>query len=81
MPTIHDFDGLKLCMYADDHAPPHFHILGPELHLRVALGSMEFMEPKRARKTLSKAVLAALDWAHSNRALLLERWSELNERD
>ena len=29
MPTIHRLDNSNLCIFADDHAPPHFHMLGP----------------------------------------------------
>ena len=29
MPTIQRLRNFKVCMYADDHDPPHFHVLGP----------------------------------------------------
>jgi len=32
MPTIQDFGGCKLQMFADDHNPPHFHIVAADWH-------------------------------------------------
>jgi len=35
MPTIQCFGAVKLCIYADDHRPPHFHIVGPDFQVLV----------------------------------------------
>jgi hypothetical protein len=35
MPTLQRFGAVPLRMYADDHYPPHFHIVGPKFQALV----------------------------------------------
>lgn len=37
MPTIQRFGAVVVRMYADDHAPPHFHIEAPDFEVLVRL--------------------------------------------
>jgi hypothetical protein len=37
MPEIVRLSNSKICMYADDHDPPHFHLRGPEWQASVDL--------------------------------------------
>jgi len=30
MPTLHRFGAVSVRIYADDHRPPHFHIVAPD---------------------------------------------------
>lgn len=76
MPTIIVINGLKLCMYVDDHAPPHFHILGPDGHFLIELQSLAIV----AGGKLPKSYVPVMTWAESHRQDLLAKWSELNER-
>jgi len=36
MPTIKDFGGYKITLYAEDHNPPHVHVIGPDFQAKVA---------------------------------------------
>lgn len=77
MPTIADFGGFKCTMYYDDHNPPHFHVLGPEWQAVFAVADGRLLRgscpPAAAR--------VAKEWAAENKAFLLAKWTELNERD
>lgn len=76
MPTIIVINGLRLCIYGDDHAPPHFHLLGPNGHFLVDLRSFSILEGGR----LPQSYRAVMDWAKAHQDDLLTKWSDLNER-
>jgi hypothetical protein len=75
MPTIAEFDGIKICMYADDHAPPHFHILFAGHEALVRISDLTVTGGNVPRTALQKA----LAWATDNQAALALRWLQLNE--
>ena len=64
-------------MYADDHRPPHFHIVGPDFQVLVEIGDLAIIAGAARRRD----IMAAMGWAEQNRALLMAKWTELNERD
>lgn len=35
MPTLHRFGAASVRIYADDHRPPHFHIVAPDFQVLV----------------------------------------------
>jgi hypothetical protein len=74
MPTIHDFGRLRICIYFDDHNPPHFHVVSPEEEVLVSLESMEVVAGSMNRKSLSQA----MRWAAANRDVLAAKWDEYN---
>ena len=77
MPTIHEPSaGLKICIYADDHAPPHFHLKRPGFECQVRLSDLTVMQGRIDRRDLALATA----WAADNIELLRRIWSDLNER-
>ncbi len=64
-------------MYADDHAPPHFHIVGPDFQVVVRISNLTVFAGE-ARPAQIAEVLA---WVRTHRAELALKWAELNERD
>ncbi len=77
MPTVKGFGHCRICIYAGDHNPPHFHILSPEFDVQVTIATMEIL---RGARHVNK-VRVALEWAERNKAELSLKWIELNERD
>lgn len=78
MPTVHQLThALKICMDADDHAPPHFHVKGPGVDVMVRLADLQVLQGEFDRRDLTMA----LSWAGQNLDLLERRWRSLNERD
>jgi len=77
MPTIERIGNCKICIYADDHNPPHFHVLGPDLNVRVVIETLEVLDTVAGNQSLAKV----MDYARDNRDALLEKWRELNERE
>jgi hypothetical protein len=59
-------------MHADDHDPPHVHVLGPGFDLLVYLADFSCEGSPAAARVAQEA----LDWIKANLAPLLKRWAE-----
>jgi hypothetical protein len=77
MPTIKRFSSSSINMYADDHNPPHFHIVGNEFKVSVAISTMEIITGDAQPRMIAEAMY----WALNNREQLTSKWLELNERN
>jgi hypothetical protein len=76
MPTLQRFGAIVVRMYADDHAPPHFHIEAPDFEVLVRLPDFAVI----AGAARPGQIAEVLEWAAERRAALEMKWSELNER-
>jgi hypothetical protein len=63
-------------MYADDHRPPHFHVVGPDFQVLVRIADLAVI----AGAARPARIAEAMAWAAANREELERRWVELNER-
>ncbi len=76
MPTLQRFGSVSIRMYADDHRPPHFHIVGPDFQVLVRISDFRVI----AGEARPAEFAEALAWAESRREVLALKWAELNER-
>jgi len=76
VPTLQRFGAVSLRMYADDHRPPHFHVVGPDFQVLVRISDMAVV----AGEARSAQIAAAMAWATECREALALKWAELNER-
>ena len=76
MPTLQRFGAVTVRMYADDHHPPHFHIVAPDFQVLVRISDLTIM----AGEARQIQIAEALEWALSRREELALKWAELNER-
>jgi len=64
-----------IALYAGDHLPPHFHVrLQDGREALIEIASLSVLSGRIARRDL----VAALEWAVENQALLSAKWEELN---
>jgi hypothetical protein len=77
MPELIRFARSVLRMYADDHRPPHFHLVGPDFAVMVDIRSLKII----SGEARSGDIAEALAWTRENRATLDKLWLELNERE
>ena len=77
MPKIVRLASVAIYVHADDHAPPHFHVVGPDSDIQVSIETLQVMRGHYRAAALAQAI----DWAAGNQALLRAKWSEFNERD
>lgn len=76
MPTLFVLGNMKIRMFADDHNPPHFHIVTPEHEALVRLADLVMLAGSIDRRSYD----LACRWALENRELLEREWNRLNER-
>lgn len=76
MPTIVRLsDAVRICMYAGDHNPPHFHVLtGDGKAFMVSIDTLQVIKGT----VHARASALAVAWARENRETLAARWSDLN---
>ena len=77
MPRIHSFGHFNAYIYADDHNPPHFHVVGKGWSAMVDIRNLQLVAGRMPARNWPTVIR----WATGNRALLLSKWNELNERD
>lgn len=63
-------------VYANDHLPPHFHIITPDADALVDIGSLKILRGKLSHR----AAAEALEWAKANGSLIVEEWNRTNPR-
>lgn len=70
MPTICLFYGIMICMFWNDHAPPHFHAKYGEYEGIIDIRELRMLEGNLPRRALS----LVLEWAELHQNELLEDW-------
>jgi hypothetical protein len=73
MPTISLFFNLRILMYWNDHAPPHFHVgyVGQDEDTVIAIRTLEVIELGSLKR---RALGLVLDWAELHQDELLANW-------
>ena len=74
MPIIVRIGNARVYIYADDHNPPHFHVVGPDFKALVRISDLKVIAGSVPPDTMRKV----LEWAGDNRALLALKWVEIN---
>jgi hypothetical protein len=75
MPPVRRLRNATLYVYANDHAPPHFHILGPSSNAMVDIETLQVIRGRFDRRDLAEAIA----WAAENLELLRQVWRDLND--
>ncbi len=78
MPTISLFFNIKILMFWNDHAPPHFHaaLVGHDDHTIIDIRSLEVLDGGYLKR---RALGLVLDWAELHREELLVNWELARE--
>jgi len=79
MPEIVRLTNCKVCMYAGDHAPPHFHVRGPGWTASITIASFRILKGRGPKADLEEAIKWAM--MPNNMYRLAYEWRRLNERD
>ena len=77
MPTLQRFGTVSIRIYADDHRPPHFHIVGPDFQVVVRIADLIVIAGTARRRQIA----GPMAWATQRRELLALKWVELTERE
>jgi hypothetical protein len=76
VPTIEIVDGIRILMYLNDHAPPHFHVRFGDMKGKFVIATGELLSGNLDRRTLKKVQA----WTELNRDLLMTKWAECQTR-
>lgn len=76
MPVLQRFGAVSIRMYADDHRPPHFHIVSADFQVLVRISDLAVI----AGDARPGEIAEALAWARIHQEFLALQWAELNER-
>lgn len=76
MGKIHQFGKVVITVYANDHLPPHFHILTPDHEALVEIATLTIL----AGHLPSKVAKPALAWAAANLEVIIAEWNRVNPR-
>ena len=76
MPTVAVVDGAKIQFFAQEHPPPHFHVVLAEHRAQVEIRTLRVL-----RGSLPPAKLAAvLAWAEPRQETLMRTWQTVVEK-
>ena len=73
MPTVKNFGSYRIMLFAEDHNPPHVHVIGRDFQAKVRIHDAAVFVgtiPSRHRRE-------ALTWIVANRDQLTAKWNEL----
>ncbi|MDZ7927403.1 MAG: DUF4160 domain-containing protein [Agrobacterium sp.] len=76
MGKLFQIGNIIIRIYANDHLPPHFHIITPDADALVDIETLEILRGKLPRK----AEADALAWAKTNTKLIVDEWNRTNPR-
>ncbi|MGE0279654.1 MAG: DUF4160 domain-containing protein [Rhizobiaceae bacterium] len=74
MPTIARIGNIKIQVFADDHNPPHFHVVTPDGEALVSIGHLRILRGDLRRKDFD----AVSEWANRNLDVIEDAWNSLN---
>jgi hypothetical protein len=63
MPTLHRFGAVSVRIYADDHRPPHFHIVAPDFQVLVGISDLTVI----AGDARPAQIAEMIEWAREHR--------------
>jgi len=73
---LHQVGKLIIRVYANDHLPPHFHAITPDLEALIEIKTLAVL-----RGHLSpQATRTVMSWATRNRATIVAEWNRINPR-
>ena len=76
MPTVAVVDGAKIQFFAQEHPPPHFHVVFAEHRAQIEIRTLRVL-----RGGLPPAKLAAvITWAEPRQEVLMRAWQTVLEK-
>jgi hypothetical protein len=73
---LHQLGKIVIRIYANDHLPPHFHVIAPDFETLIEIETMLILRgdlPSAHRK-------AVLSWVHEHRQAIVAEWNRINAR-
>lgn len=76
MAKVHTIGKTEIRVYANDHLPPHFHVVHPDFEALIVIDDFStyagFLKGPAGR--------AAMEWARANVSTIKAEWNRINPR-
>jgi len=76
MGKLHQIGKVIITVYANDHLPPHFHVIAPDFEALIEIETLAVMTGSLGRSS-HRAVMA---WVAANTATIKAEWNRINPR-
>jgi len=76
MGRLHSFGKIIIRVYANDHLPPHFHVVAPDYEALVEIATLALLAGEIPGKDRPKV----MDWAKANIETIRNEWNRINPR-
>ena len=76
MGKLHQIGKVIITVYANDHLPPHFHVIAPDFEALIEIETLAVMAGSLGRSS-RRAVMA---WVAANTATIKAEWNRINPR-
>ena len=76
MAKVHTIGKTEIRVYANDHLPPHFHIINPDFEALIVIEDFSTY----AGSLKGPAGKDAMAWARDNTATIKAEWNRINPR-
>ena len=73
MPTIAYFDGIRIFMHSNDHAPPHFHVVYAEFEASITIVGLAVEQGHLPNRVGRKVY----QWANGRESELMQQWHKI----
>jgi hypothetical protein len=73
---LHTIGKTIVTVYANDHLPPHFHILNPDFEALVEIRTLTILRGEIDGSSGREA----LEWAKDNISVIRDEWNRVNPR-
>ena len=73
---VHTIGKTEIRVYANDHLPPHFHIVNPDFEALIVIEDFSTY----AGFLKGSAGKGAMEWARANVATIKAEWNRINPR-
>jgi len=77
MAKVHTIGKTEIRVYANDHLPPHFHIVHPDFEVLIEIETFGIYAGSLGKGSAAKD---AMEWATGNVATLKAEWNRINPR-
>jgi hypothetical protein len=76
MAKLHQIGKTIITVYANDHLPPHFHVIAPDWEALIEIETLAVLAGSLGRSS-RRAVMA---WVTANTATIKAEWNRINPR-
>lgn len=77
MPKLTSVRGLAICMYFNDHPPPHFHVRNRDVKMKIEILTGAIVSSNE--RITNAALKEVASWLDVNRDSLMAAWNNASE--